>query len=105
MLLYSILMFIVSVPLTVLSVMVYRGKTDLIHSYHQEKVKDKAAYGKAFGKALSFIALAPFASGVIGSFAHAKPLKVTAVLALFFGFVVGLCCILAVQRKYNKGLF
>lgn len=88
MLLYSILMFIVSVPLTVLSVMVYRGKTDLIHSYHQEKVKDKAAYGKAFGKALSFIALAPFASGVIGSFAHAKPLKSNGC----FGSVFWLCC-------------
>ena len=105
MLLYSILMFAVFILFTVLSIMIYRGKTDLIHSYHQEKVNDKAAYGRAFGKALFVVALAPFFSGIIGLFGDSDLLAVSAVLALIFGFVPGTYCILAVQRKYNNGLF
>ncbi len=102
---YSILMFAISILLIVISVMIYRGKTDLIHSYHQERVKDKASYGKAFGKALFAVALAPFASGVMGLIANSNPLKIMAVLVLVFGFVLGFCCIFAVQGKYNNGLF
>ena len=44
MLLYSIIMFLVAAIFTVLSIAIYRGKTDLIHDYHQTKVTDKAAY-------------------------------------------------------------
>ncbi len=108
MLLYSVLMFAASILLIVVSTLIYRGRTDLIHSYHQEKVKDKAAYGKAFGKALFAVALAPFVSGVIGLFADpdvSNLLVITAVLVLIFGLVLGFYCILAVQRKYNNGLF
>ena len=43
MLLYSILMFAVSALLIVFSILIYRGKTNLIHSYHQTKVKDFSA--------------------------------------------------------------
>ena len=43
MLLYAVLMFSVSVIFAALSMMIYRGKTDWIHSYHQARVKDKAA--------------------------------------------------------------
>ena len=95
-------MFTLSIFLIVLSIMIYRGRTDLIHSYHQEKVKDKAAYGKAFGKALFAFALAPFVSGVVGLFVNPN-VSITPVLVLAFGFIPGFCCILAVQRKYNKG--
>ena len=105
MLLYSILMFAISILFIVMSVMIYRGKTDLIHSYHQTKVKDKATYGKAFGKALLVLALAPLVSGSIGLFGDSNVLAISAVLTLFAGIVLGSCCILAVQNKYNKGLF
>ncbi|MCI8681166.1 MAG: hypothetical protein HFF81_10325 [Oscillospiraceae bacterium] len=105
MLLYAVLMFSVSILFTVLSMMIYRGKTDLIHSYHQARVKDKAAYGRAFGKALLGIALAPFISGVIGLCGDSDLLAVTAVVVLLSGLALGFCGILAVQRRYNKGLF
>jgi len=85
--------------------MIYRGKTDLIHSYHQTKVKDRATYGKAFGKALFVIALAPLISGIIGLFCHSDFLAIVAVLVLVVGIIIGSCCILTVQKKYNKGLF
>jgi len=105
MLAYSILMFVISILFIVLSIMIYRGKTDLIHSYHQTKVKDKEAYGKSFGKALFVIAAAPLVSGIVGLFSHSDSLVITAVLVLMIGIVLGVCCILAVQKKYNKGLF
>lgn len=107
MLLYSILMFAVFLLLTVLSVMIYRGRTNLIHSYHQERVKDKAGYGRAFGKALFVFALAPFISGMVGLFADpsASSTVFLAVFALMVGVIVGFYCLWTVQKKYNRGLF
>ena len=47
MILYAIIMFLAAVPMGAISIAIYRGKTNLIHDYHQTKVKDKTAYGKA----------------------------------------------------------
>ena len=105
MLAYSIIMFAGFILLLVFSVMIYRGKTNLIHSYHQTRVKDKVGYGKAFGKALSVMALACFVSGVVGLFGDSRAVEMTAVIILIVGMVLGVCCIVAVQHKYNKGVF
>ena len=102
MLLYSIIMFLVAVLFTVLGIAIYKGKTDLIHDYHQTKVTNKSAYGKAFGKAMLVIATVMLLSGIIGLF---KNLLVLAVAILIIGLVVGIGCIVAVQKKYNKGVF
>ena len=102
MLLYSIIMFLVAVLFTVLGIAIYKGKTDLIHDYHQTKVIDKSAYGKAFGKAMLVIATVMLLSGIIGLF---KNLLMLAVAILIIGLVVGIGCIVAVQKKYNKGVF
>ena len=102
MLLYSIIMFLVSVLFTVLGIAIYKGKTDLIHDYHQTKVTDKSAYGKAFGKAMLLIATVMLLSGIIGLF---EKLLILAVAILIIGFVLGIGCIVAVQNKYNKGVF
>ncbi len=105
MLLYSIILFAAFIPLIALSVLIYQGKTNLIHSYHQTKVKDKTAYGKAFGKALSVMAFACLISGIIGLFGNSKAVGMSAIITLIIGIVLGLCCIVAVQQKYNKGIF
>ena len=102
MLVYSIIMFLVSALFTVLGIAVYKGKTDLIHDYHQTKVTDKSAYGKAFGKAMLLIATVMLLSGIIGLF---EKLLILAVAILSIGFVLGMGCIVAVQKKYNKGVF
>ena len=57
MVLYSIIMFLSAVPMIKISIAIYQGKTDLIHDYHQTKVTDKAAYGKAFGKAMLVVSI------------------------------------------------
>ena len=102
MLVYSIIMFLVSALFTVLGIAIYKGKTDLIHDYHQTKVTDKSAYGKAFGKAMLVIATVMLLSGIIGLF---EKLLILAVAILIIGFVLGIGCIVAVQKKYNKGVF
>ena len=102
---YSILMFMISLAFIILSILIYKGNTSLIHSYHQTKVKDKAAYGKAFGKALFVVAVAPFTSGIVGLLGDSQTIAIIAVLVLIVGIVVGFSCISAVQKKYNKGLF
>ena len=95
-------MFLVSVLFTVLGIAIYKGKTNLIHDYHQTKVTDKSAYGKAFGKAMLLIATVMLLSGIIGLF---EKLLILAVAILIIGFVIGIGCIVAVQKKYNKGVF
>jgi len=100
--LYSIIMFLVAVLFIVLGIVIYKGKTDLIHDYHQTKVTNKSAYGKAFGKAILVIATVMLLSGIIGLF---KNLLMLAVAILIIGLVVGIGCIVAVQKKYNKGVF
>lgn len=101
--LFSIIMFLTAVLFLALSIAIYRGKTDLIHDYHQTKVTDKAAYGKAFGKALSVIAAALLLSGIVGLLGEA--LAGLAVVLLFVGLALGVGAIIAVQRKYNRGIF
>lgn len=86
-------MFLVAVLFTVLGIAIYKGKTDLIHDYHQTKVTNKSAYGKAFGKAMLVIATVMLLSGIIGLFKNLLMLA------------VGISCIVAVQKKYNKGVF
>ena len=102
MLVYSIIMFLVSALFTVLGIAIYKSKTDLIHDYHQTKVTDKSSYGKAFGKAILVIAIVMLLSGIIGLF---ESLAMLSVAILMIGLVIGIGCIVVVQRKYNNGLF
>ena len=105
MLVYSIIMFLVAVLFTVLGIAIYKGKTDLIHDYHQTKVTDKAAYGKAFGKAMFVLSTALLLSGIIGLFGTSEVIAMIAVTVLFIGLSIGIAWIVAVQKKYNKGIF
>ena len=102
MLLYSVIMFLAAALFAVLGIAIYNGKTDLIHDYHQTKVKDKSAYGKAFGKAMLVIATVMLLSGLMGLFEN---FGLLAVVILIIGLVIGISCIVAVQRKYNNGVF
>ena len=102
MLVYAIIMFLVAAAFAGMGIAIYRGKTDLIHDYHQTKVTDKSAYGKAFGKAMLVIATVLLLSGIIGLFEN---MIILAVAILVIGLVIGIGSIVAVQRKYNKGVF
>ena len=102
MLLYSLIMFFTAAIFGIISVSIYKGNTNLINAYHQTKVTDKASYGKAFGKALFVMAVAMLISGIAALF---EDFALIAVIVLMIGLVIGVTCIVAVQKKYNKGIF
>ena len=103
MILYAIIMFVVAVIFGIVAVQIYRGNTDLIHSYHQTNVTDKTAYGKAFGKAMGIIAAAMAISGVIALFGETA--MGCAMAVLLIGLVTGIAAIIRIQKKYNGGVF
>ena len=105
MVLYSIIMFLTAVPMIIISIAIYQGKTDLIHDYHQTKVTDKAAYGKAFGRAMFVVSMALLLSGIISLFGGSEVFSMIAVAVLFIGLFIGIAWIIAVQIKYNNGIF
>lgn len=105
MLVYSVIMFLGAALFSALGIAVYKGKTDLIHQYHQTKVQDKTAYGRAFGKALFIFALAMLFSGITGLFAGTNLIGGVAVAVLLTGICVGIICLVKVQNKYNSGVF
>ena len=102
---YSVIMFLTTALIILLSIAIYNGKTNLIHSYHQTKVADKSAYGKAFGKALFGVAMAPLFSGIVGLLGDSEVIAMIAGAILMIGVGIGIGCIVAVQKKYNKGIF
>ena len=105
MVLYSVIMFLAAVPMIKISIAIYQGKTSLIHDYHQTKVTDKAAYGKAFGKAMLVVSTALLLSGIIGLFGDTETIATIAITVLFVGLFIGIVGIVVVQKKYNKGIF
>ena len=105
MVLYSIILFLAAIPMIKISIAIYKGKTSLIHDYHQTKVTDKAAYGKAFGKAMFVVSMALLLSGIIGLFGDSEVIAMISVAVLFVGIFIGIIWIVAVQKKYNKGVF
>ena len=105
MILYSVILFLVAVPMLWVSVGIYRGKTELIHDYHREKVTDQLAYGKAFGKAMFVISASLLLSGIVGLFGNSNTIATVSLAVLFVGLLIGIASIVAVQKKYNKGIF
>ena len=105
MLIYSIIMFLAAAPMIKISIAIYRGKTELIHDYHQTRVTDKATYGKAFGKGMLIVSMALLISGITGLFGTSEMMAMIAVAVLLIGLIIGIAWIIAVQKKYNKGVF
>ena len=102
MVIYSVVMFFVSLIVVGIGIAIYNGRTDFIHDYHQTNVTDHGAYGKAFGKALFVVAGALLLSGIIGL---VETLALVAVAVLLMGLSIGILCLVAVQKKYNGGVF
>ena len=105
MILYAIIMFLAAVPMGIISIAIYQGKTNLIHDYHQTKVTDKAAYGKAFGKAMLVVSSTLLISGIVSLFGNSDDIAIISVAILLVGLTVGISFIVYVQNKYNKGVF
>lgn len=103
--LFVVLMFLVALLFAVIAVLIYKGKTELIHDYHRTRVEDHAAYGRAFGKAMGIIAAACGVSGMIGLLGEAPWVVITAVAVAVAGLVAGIVALVIVQKKHNDGIF
>lgn len=101
MILYAAILFAVAALFAVLAVRIYKGKTELIHDYHQTKVTDKRGYGRAFGKAMGLIAATMALSGAVSLVAD----PAWAMAVLFGGLAIGVAAIVGVQKKFNGGVF
>ena len=95
----------VGILFSVFAVLIYRGKTDLIHAYHQTRVKDKIAYGRAMGRALGVMAISMLVVGVLTFWIGESALAWLCPVTASVGMTVGLVMILIIQKKYNQGLF
>lgn len=103
MVIYAAIMFVTALIFGMVAVQIYKGKTDLIHDYHQTKVTDKAGYGKAFGRAIAVIAGTMALSGAVSLFG--KSVMWGAIAVLVVGLIAGFVAIVRVQKKYNGGVF
>lgn len=97
----SIILFAVAIGLNIIAILVYKGNTKLIHEYHQRNVKDKKAYGRAMGKALSFFTLPIIIAGIISLFTDSGAIGAV----LIVGFLIASVPIHIIQKKYNGGWF
>jgi len=98
---FSVIMFAIAALMIVLGWLVYRGRTDLIHSYHQTRVKDKTAYGKAMGKALMGMGVPLIVAGIVGLFTASAWVTVILIAGLILSFIP----MFKAQKKYNGGMF
>lgn len=105
MILYAVFMFVLAGVLAVLGVLICRGSADLINCYRQDRVKDKAVYCKAIGKALFFLAAALTASGMVGLLGESDTIGLAAMSVLLAGAVIGLWLLFRAQKKYGGGIF
>ena len=105
MLLYSAIMLLVGAALAAVGIAIYKGKTELIHEYHRERVKDRVAYGKAFGKSMLMVSGSLLISGAVGLLGDSDAIVTIALWVLFVGLLTGILCIIAVQKRFNNGIF
>jgi len=105
MVLGAIVFLAVGLLFLVLAYLLYRGKTDLIHSYHQTRVKDKKAYGRAYAKAMGVMAFSMLTGGVLSFFVGEGAMSALIPAIVSAGLVIGLVMIVIIQKKYNQGLF
>ena len=98
MILYAALMFLTSALLWAVGALIYRGRTGLIHDYHQENVKpeDRLRYGRAMGAGLLVLAAALLSSGIL-ALCLTEGSKVP-LLALFGGIAVSIVLLIRAQR-------
>ena len=101
MIVYAVVMFLTAFILILVGALVYRGRTDLVHSYHQTNVKDKKAYGKALGKALMGMSIPFILAGIIGLFTE----SILVTIVLLAGIAISFIPFAIVQNKHNGGIF
>ena len=105
MIVYSIIMFAVSIAFIVFAILISKGNANLINCYQEDRVKDKPTYCRKFSQSLWMLAAVLGASGIVGLFGETDVIAVSAVVVLLVGVICGLCRLFYVQKKYGGGVF
>lgn len=98
---YSMILFAVAIVMIIMGTLVYRGKTELINDYNQQRVSDKKGYGKAIGKLLFITSIPLIISGVMALFTT----SILPAVFLLVGLVISYLLMLRVQKRFNGGMF
>ena len=93
---YAVLMWAIAALFLLFGLLIYHGKTGLIHEYHRERVRseDMAAYGRAFSTGLFALAGTLVRSGIVTA----------SLVVLFVGLAASFAILWRVQRRYNGGM-
>lgn len=102
---YTVMMFVLAILFMIVGIMVYAGKTELIHEYNRKNVEDEIGYAKAMGKALLGIAFSSLVGGIISLIGKSTVFSYLSVAILVFGLLVSCVFIFRIQKKFNGGLF
>ncbi|XMB85372.1 DUF3784 domain-containing protein [Mycoplasmatota bacterium WC44] len=101
---YGIIVVFVGVLLLVGGWLIWiKEKNSLIHSYHQENVKDTKGYSRSMGRLIFFLGVFHFANGVL-AFTDIVP-EIYLALTLILSFLPFVIALVYVQKKYNGGVF
>lgn len=101
MLAFGIIMLFVAAVFAVVGFLIFRGKTELIHSYHRENVTDMSGYGRAMGKSVIGIGASAALSGATALIGGTDVAVIAAIGVFVVGFTVCLILIARAQKKYN----
>lgn len=103
--LFTTIMFAFAILFIIIGILIFHGKTNLIHSYHQTRVKNKAEYGKSFGKIMCGSSIPFLVSGAIPIFKQSDSAIITSICIFFVLFIICLIMFYRVQKKYNSDVF
>lgn len=99
----ALVFFIVALALIICGIAIWNGKTNLIHDYHRENVKDLKNYGIAMGKAI--LGMGSFGLCAAILFLFGENLVWIAAGIFVFGIASMMIVIYFIQKKYNGGMF
>ena len=103
MVIFATTFYIIGLLLLATGIAVYKGKTELIHYYHQKNVVDHVGYGKAMGKPLAVMGISGIICATMSFFGE---LWLTVGIAVFVvGIIAMLIVCLIVTKKYNGKIF
>ena len=107
MIIYGIIVLTVSIPFLAIAVLVMLGKANLIHSYHQENVKDKdkKKFSLLIGIALLIASLGMMVSSIMALILKESVNPYIYLVILGVSLLISIVFILIVIKKYNGKIF
>ena len=107
MIIYGIIVLTVSIPFLAIAVLLMLGKANLIHSYHQENVKDedKKKISLLIGIALLIASLGMMTSSIMALILKESISPYIYLAILGASLLISIVFILIVIKKYNGKIF